>query len=316
MRNLRSEHEIMANWRGNPSKPVVSICCITYNHEPYIEDALEGFLIQKTDFPFEILIHDDASTDRTADIIREYEALYPNIIKPIYQTVNQYSQNKGPNAEFNVPRAKGGYLALCEGDDYWTNPNKLQIQVEAMNTHPDCDISFHPALMIFEDNHKCRIIGFHSHKDRIFTTEEYLTKGRGGSMPTASLMARRELFNILPEYAYLSSAGDTVLQLFGTLKGGAVYINKTMSVYRKGVPYSYTKKSKKLNNMQKVIKNDNLTKYYMLFSDEYPQYKAKIKKVLIIQQIKLILHLLKNLDLANCKHLFYNVFKIISKSKN
>ncbi|AFJ01907.1 glycosyltransferase [Methylophaga frappieri] len=94
MRNLRSQTEIMASWEGDLSSPVVSICCITYNHDAYIEDALEGFLIQETDFPFEILIHDDASTDRTADIIREYEAAYPNLIKPIYQVENQYSQGK------------------------------------------------------------------------------------------------------------------------------------------------------------------------------------------------------------------------------
>src|SRR6056297_583375 len=124
MRNLRSEQQIMANWYDGPSNPIVSISCITYNHEPYIEDALEGFLLQETDFPFEILIHDDASTDHTADIIREYESTFPTLIKPIYQSENQYSQGNRPGI-INIKRAKGEYIALCEGDDYWTDPFKL-----------------------------------------------------------------------------------------------------------------------------------------------------------------------------------------------
>ena len=130
MRCLRSEKEIMKNWKGDVSKPLVSICCITYNHEAYIEDALEGFLIQETDFPFEILIHDDASIDGTADIIREYEAEYSNLIKPIYQKENQYSKRVDIFKTFLYPRAKGEYIAVCEGDDYWTDPNKLQLQAQ------------------------------------------------------------------------------------------------------------------------------------------------------------------------------------------
>lgn len=103
-------------------KPLVSICCLTFNHEPYIRECLDGFLMQKTNFPFEVLIHDDASTDHTADIIREYEVQYPNIIKPIYQNENQYSKGVRVTWTFQFPRAKGKYIAMCEGDDYWTAP--------------------------------------------------------------------------------------------------------------------------------------------------------------------------------------------------
>jgi len=101
----------MKGWKGDLSSPLVSISCLAYNHERYIEDALEGFLIQKTDFPFEILIHDDASFDRTADIIREYEALYPKLIKPIYQTENQFSKRDGKAGQFQRNRAEGKYFA-------------------------------------------------------------------------------------------------------------------------------------------------------------------------------------------------------------
>ena len=95
-------------------------------------------MVQKTNFPIEILIHDDASTDGTADIIREYEAQYPDIIKPIYQTENQYSKGINPGFEFLFPRARGKYIALCEGDDYWTDTLKLQKQVEFLEGNKEC----------------------------------------------------------------------------------------------------------------------------------------------------------------------------------
>ena len=131
----------------NKEKPLVSICCITYNHVKYIRDALEGFMMQKTDFPFEVLIHDDASTDGTADIIREYEQKYPDIIKPIYQTENQYSKGVKVSITYNFPRAQGKYIALCEGDDFWTDERKLQIQADYMESHPDVTICAHRRMV-------------------------------------------------------------------------------------------------------------------------------------------------------------------------
>lgn len=124
-------------------KPLVSISCITYNHDPYIRDCLDGFLKQKTDFSFEILINDDASSDDTASIIKEYEAKYPNLIKPIYQLENQYSKGqRGINIKYNFPRAKGKYIAICEGDDYWTDPYKLQKQVNFLENNPSYNFCF------------------------------------------------------------------------------------------------------------------------------------------------------------------------------
>ncbi|HJV31902.1 MAG TPA: glycosyltransferase, partial [Bacillales bacterium] len=121
----------------NNKTPLVSICCLSYNHESFIRQCLEGFLMQKTDFPFEVLIHDDASTDKTADIIREYESENPDIIKPLYETENQWSKGRGGSKEFNFPRAKGKYIALCEGDDYWTDPYKLQKQVDFLEANQE-----------------------------------------------------------------------------------------------------------------------------------------------------------------------------------
>ena len=129
-------------------KPLLSIICITYNHKDFIRQALEGFVMQKTNFKFEVLIHDDASTDGTADIIREYEAKYPDIIKPIYQKENQFSKGVHILKTFIYPRVLGKYVALCEGDDYWTDPNKLQKQVDFLEAHPEYSGCFHVLAII------------------------------------------------------------------------------------------------------------------------------------------------------------------------
>ena len=119
-------------------QPLVSICCITYNHASYIRQCLDGFLMQKVTFPIEIIINDDCSTDGTTDIIRDYEAKYPNLIKPIYHTENEYSKGtRGMFATYCFPKAKGKYIAMCEGDDYWCDPLKLQMQVDFMESNPD-----------------------------------------------------------------------------------------------------------------------------------------------------------------------------------
>lgn len=147
---LRSEKEIMEKWRVGVDEPLVSICCISFNHEDFLEKALDGFLIQETNFPFEILVHDDASTDRSADIIRAYEAKYPNLIQPIYQTENQYSQNIEPMSAYNYSRAKGKYIAICEGDDYWTGTSKLQLQADFLEANEDYSICYHNSTVVDE----------------------------------------------------------------------------------------------------------------------------------------------------------------------
>lgn len=122
----------------NQQKYLVAIRCITYNHEKYLVDALEGFVMQKTNFPFVAIVHDDASTDGTVDILRKYAEKYPDIIHPIYETENQYSKCDGSlgrimNEAIAATGAK--YVAICEGDDYWTDPYKLQKQVDFMEAH-------------------------------------------------------------------------------------------------------------------------------------------------------------------------------------
>jgi len=131
---------------------LVSICCVTYNHVEYIRDTLESFLMQKTDFPIEILIHDDASTDGTVEIVKEYERKYPEIVKPIFQKENQYSQGIGISATYQYPRARGKYIAICEGDDYWTDPNKLQKQVDFLENNTEFGLVFTDVQIIDKNN--------------------------------------------------------------------------------------------------------------------------------------------------------------------
>jgi glycosyltransferase involved in cell wall biosynthesis len=229
------------------TEPLVSICCITYNHENYIRDAIEGFLMQKTDFPFEIIIHDDASTDATADIIREYEEKYPDIIKPIYQTENQHSKGNKVSL-FTYRAAKGKYIALCEGDDYWIDSLKLQKQISEMEKHPECYISFHPAIRRWVDgSRRDRTFGLYSDKITIFSTEEVIL-GEGGFMPTASIVFNRlvipriiSFFNIAKE----APVGDYYVQILGAEHGGALYLSDVMCVYRSGVPGSWSVRTKK-----------------------------------------------------------------------
>jgi glycosyltransferase involved in cell wall biosynthesis len=126
----------------------VSICCLTYNHEALIVDALEGFLMQETTFPFEIVIHDDASTDGTPEIIREYRDRYPWLIRPIFQTENQFrKEGIYPFWTYLYPAARGKYIAECDGDDYWTDPLKLQRQFDFMEAHPDYAMCHHAYLI-------------------------------------------------------------------------------------------------------------------------------------------------------------------------
>jgi len=136
-----SGRNIMASWRGSPEHPIVSVICHTYNHADYVRDALNGFLIQETDFPFEIIVHDDASTDGTPTILEEYKLRFPEIVRLILQDENQLSQGKRPQRA-SFPLARGKYIAFCEGDDYWIDPEKLQKQVSLLEREDSVSVVY------------------------------------------------------------------------------------------------------------------------------------------------------------------------------
>ena len=222
-------------------KPLVSICCITYNQEKYIANTLESFLMQRTYFPFEILIHDDASTDRTADIIREYQKMYPTIIKPILQTENKMSQGIEIDYVYNFKRALGKYVAYCEGDDYWTDPDKLQKQVDFMEEHAYVSAYIHADKTINESGEK--VIG----ERRAFPEDHFLEVEEAiyldGKFAQNSMLFRNEHIqkNRIPDWYFDAPVSDYPLLLFFALHGKIYYKNEVMSAYRRAALNSWTR---------------------------------------------------------------------------
>ncbi|EOU1146131.1 glycosyltransferase [Clostridium perfringens] len=237
---------------------VVSISCITYNHENYIAKAIESFLAQKTNFKFEILIHDDASTDNTQNIIRDYHKRYPEIIKPILQKENQYSRGvKRISYLYNEKRAKGKYIACCEGDDYWIDEYKLQKQVDFMEKNKECSMCFH-AASIFDDK-KMKVISIQRAYDKncIAKLEDIIMEG-GDFCVTYSILYPKKLTNDLPPFYMEAHVGDYPLQMILASKGFVYYMNDNMSVYRINVKNSWTSNSIFSGNInEKFIKNNN-----------------------------------------------------------
>lgn len=221
----------------NEEKILVSVICNTYNHGKYIKECLESIVNQKTNFKFEVLVHDDASTDNTAVIVREYEKAYPNIIKPIYQKVNQYSQGHSIS-ELQSSRANGKYIALCEGDDYWTDDYKLQKQVDALEQNTTVDICAHSSWRIdaLTLNKLSEISP--AFNNTIIPVEDVIM-GEGGFVATNSIVYRSSLNSIIPSFRKILRL-DYSLQIQGSLRGGMLFLKDNMSVYRYMVPNSWT----------------------------------------------------------------------------
>lgn len=219
----------------------VSIICAVYNHERYIRTALESFVSQKTTFPYEIIVHDDASTDESARIIQEYAECYPHLIKAILQTENQVSQHVSPVRDIMIPQAKGKYIALCEGDDYWTDNDKLQKQFNYMESHPDCTFCFTNGKVEQEGALDRDVIPWEKH-NRVLSGERYdvVALDGLGYIPTASFFFPRAAFLALPVPEKGVFRGDAYLKFGLTLQGYAAYIPDYCVVYRYGVPMSIT----------------------------------------------------------------------------
>ena len=258
------------------AQPLVSIICNAYNQEKYIRDALEGFVNQEADFEYEVLIHDDASTDDTPKIIKEYELRYPEIVKPIYQKENQHSKKISITKQYQLPRVKGEYVAFCEGDDYWTDTHKLQKQVDALTEHPESDICGHRARRV--DNNG--FVGFTApkEKDDIIPIEEIILGG-GSFIATASLMIRTSAIKEqTPMMAIICL--DYTWQLQGSLRGGLVYLNDEMSVYRVMSQGSWTSRMK--NNPERRNAHSDRVISMLYAFNEYSkrQYESVINQII------------------------------------
>jgi glycosyltransferase involved in cell wall biosynthesis len=212
-------------------QPLVSIIYHTYNHALFVNDAIEGFLKQKTDYSFEILIHDDASNDGTAEIIREFEQKNPELIKSIIQKENQFSKGIRPWISYLFPLARGKYIAVCDGDDYWTDPLKLQKQVGFLEGNPEYSMCFHRVKVIAPAHLKYKETLFSHLEDRDYSGKEIL---QNWTIPNSSVVFRSEFKDVMyelvkkPAFMYFDILLYLNLAEFGKIR----CINQPMGIYR------------------------------------------------------------------------------------
>jgi glycosyltransferase involved in cell wall biosynthesis len=207
--------------------PVVSVFCITYNHAKFIREAIEGFLMQETTFPVEIFVHDDASTDGTADIVKEYADKYPQLFWKVLQLENQWSKGNKKILFDYLAKQRGEFIAMCEGDDYWTNPKKLQKQVDLLNVDPMSSLSYHP---IESERQGVRKLSPASTNPTITSVAEVLNI-RG--LHTSAMVFRRNLVAGSGTWMLGLPVGDIPLQLHLADAGNMLFMPDTSSVYRK-----------------------------------------------------------------------------------
>lgn len=237
-------------------EPLVSICCLTYNHEKYINACLEGFVSQKTDFNFEVLVHDDASTDDTANVVRIFEKRYPHIIKPIYQKENQFSKGITPTIKFNFPRVKGEFIAMCEGDDCWIDPLKLQKQVDFLRNNLEYNFSVSGYKSIDENGNILNVERFPSRANALLI-RDYITKRFS---QTATFLFRNNFK--FPTWVSRTYAFDQAIVLLATGEKKIKYHEEIFSLYRLhsgGLDTSYKDFVERNNNYILLLKNIRTT---------------------------------------------------------
>lgn len=255
-----TEKDIISKW-DSKEKIKVSVCCITYNQEMYIERAINSFLIQKTNFPFEIIIGNDASTDNTSKILEKYKKKFPSIIK-IITTSKNIGANKNLIQVFE--EAQGDYIAICEGDDYWSSENKIDIQYNEMIKNKEVSFSFHSAYI----NNLQSTIKYKKEK-KFFTVDDVLLNHYDQFAPTASYMFKRDIVKILPSWFKNASIGDYYIEIYALNIGLGLYIDKPMSVYQHMAINSWSTTTNK--NIDKfIVTRLNMIKYDELTKNDFP----------------------------------------------
>lgn len=276
---------------------LVAIHCLVYNHEPYLRDCFEGFVMQQTDFPFVVIVHDDASTDGSKEIIREYECRYPHIFKPIYQKENLYK--KGGFGAINevmysaIIATGAKYVAMCEGDDYWTDPLKLQKQVDFLEANPEYSLCFTNTMVKFKDDDVTAI----NHIWDTYTIEDIIntnalnTKSRGDNVVSCghtSTVLYRIPADPLPLWISKCFIGDEPLFIALAEFGKAKFINVTTSVYRAGVGVSS-------RNFNEEDDWKSRIKMYEIINEGLEfKYKAIINSIIADFYLKLVKRSWKN----------------------
>lgn len=273
----------------------VSVCCLAYNHEKYIRKTLEGFVSQKTDFRYEVIIHDDASTDKTKSIIEEFWKKYPDIIKPIFQVKNQYS-TKGVAAIFDqfFLEANGKYVSFCEGDDYWCDDDKLQKQFDVLEKHPECSICVHKVQCINEDGgvNKSVIPKAKYGINEGVVDEDVMCKAfwvrEGYPFHTSCYFVRRNVVDrLLRDRMQMFSFfnGDINILRASFCEGKFYYIDRVMSKRRLLSIGSYTSRERELSREKKVAYAKKQLQGELTFNDYTHQKYADYIKIAIAKNV-------------------------------
>ncbi len=249
---------------------LVTVFCLAYNHENYIRTTFEGFIKQKTSFKFKVLVHDDCSTDGTRDIIREYAEKYPDIFETILQEENKYQKGIDIEDEYVFPNIDSKYVAVCEGDDYWTDPYKLQLQVDYMEKHPKCMLCVHNTNKIFENGKSTGTIFNPSRKARDYSMEDIILSEPAAYFHFSSFMWRNETMRRKNPAFDMDGIGDYPMALYFASIGYIHYIPRVMSSYRLNSVGSWSSmmhsdNSKKVRQHKNIIKGfrsiDKFTKH-------------------------------------------------------
>lgn len=262
---------------SNDVKIKVSVYCLAYNHANYIEQTLNSFVSQNTNFRVKFIVHDDASTDKTADIIRKYEKQYPDLIHGIYQQENQYSKGEKILEKFILPHIEGDYVAICEGDDYWSDTSKLQRQIDILEENSNCFMSVHKTREIYENGVPTgRCFPNESLETGIMKQDDFLKLRYG--FHTSSYVFRKnewsEYITSPPSFKTTYAVGDVpYLLYFGSL-GDVAYIEREMSCYRRGVSTSWSVQHAELNVESLANHASQIFKMYVEF-DKYTKGQFK-----------------------------------------
>lgn len=251
---------------------MVTVYCLAYNHEKYIRDCLDGFVNQKVNFRFEVIVHDDASTDNTVQIIQEYAEKYPEIIKPILQKENQYSKGANIGQEFLYPNFRGKYIAICEGDDYWCDNSKLQKQVDFLEENEDYVACVHPTRVDnYMDGTSFELRAFD--KDCTVNVVDVLSK-HTPIFHTTSIFYRRKVYEDVPEMCNNNEMWwDYSKLVMLALYGKIFYINEVMSVYRTLTEGSWTLRTRGKKNRSLNLDFPKAMIKALRFADEYSSYQ-------------------------------------------
>ena len=268
---------------------LVTICCLAYNHEKYIRKAFDGFLMQKTSFKFKVLVHDDASTDSTPDIIREYVEKYPDIFEAILQKENKYQTGVDIEDEYLLPLVKTKYVCGCECDDYWTDPNKLQLQVNYMEKHPECSLCVHNTEQIFENGESAGIFFNSSMKPKDYTMNDIIASEPSAYFHFSSMMWRHDMMKRKNEAFSMDGIGDYPMALYFASKGYIHYIPRVMTRYRLNSVGSWSSKMNS-DNKKKIRQHENMMNGLRSI-DQYTDhlYAPAIRKALARESAKIML---------------------------